>query len=77
MEKGWWTKPVTVRIGDVTYVVNNTFMAARMLLQEWPAERTTKHRAARVACVEAMEGGDQDAARAAFESAAREAGILA
>lgn len=78
MERGWWNKPVTVMLGpaNVTYVVNNTLMAARILLEQWPVEGGTAHRAARIACIAAMNGGDPEKARVAFEAAAREAGIL-
>lgn len=78
MERGWWNKKVTVMLGpaNVTYVVNNTVMAARLLLEQWPVKDGPAHRAARVECIAAMEGGDPEKARKAFEAAAREAGVL-
>ncbi|HTN63514.1 MAG TPA: DUF982 domain-containing protein [Devosia sp.] len=78
MARGWWKKSVTVMLGagNVTYVVNNTLMAARILLDEWPVEDGPAHLAARIACMAAMEGGDVEKAREAFEAAAKEAGIF-
>lgn len=76
-------KPVRValgRAGNITYNVTTPEQAAEKLLFEWPATTGEKHLAARKAVLKAMENA-HDAmlrakARAAFEEAADEAGIL-
>ena len=60
-------------------VVGDVVKAAEVLLVHWPEEfaHTPAHRAARMACLDALEGeGDPLDARAAFVLAAEEAGIL-
>lgn len=78
MQKGWWTKSVTVRLGrrNIAYTVNNTVLAARLLLDEWPEGGGEAYLAARLACLAALEGGSDEDARVAFEAAAVEVGVL-
>lgn len=72
---------VRVRISaGTTQGVGDVVKAAEVLLRHWPADfaHTDAHRAARVACLEVLEGdGDPLAARAALIEAACEADILA
>ena len=75
MDRRWWNKPVAVRKSGITYQVNNVLHAANMLLDEWPDTSAAAWKA-RSACMAALEGGDKDAAREAFEAAARAAGVL-
>jgi len=69
----WETSGKRRAIGDVE-------KASHWLLERWPYEFSTTlaHRAARIACLEALEGRVDNAyAREAFVVAAREADILA
>lgn len=71
MQRGWWKEPVQVRQGGITYQVTNAAQAGRMLLDaEWPD--TDLSRAARRACLSAMENGNAEKARAAFAAAVAE-----
>ncbi len=66
------------RTGDVRNI-SSAREAAEWLLYEWPeaARDSLKARAARRACLNALEGsGKSDAARQAFREAALEAGIF-
>lgn len=68
----WETNGKRRAIGDVE-------RAAQWLLDRWPEEFSTTlaHRAARIACLEALEGRVESGyARVAFIVAAREADIL-
>jgi hypothetical protein len=66
------------RAGDV-HNIGSAREAAEWLLYEWPTEKidTARACAARMACLEALEGQREAAvARQAFREAAEEAGIL-
>ena len=66
---GWWDKPVPIRRGGITVLVNNVRKAAELLLEdEWGWEEETHYAAAR-ACMEALEGGNVTEAREAFAAA--------
>src|SRR5690606_35413216 len=71
------TVPVHLRPGRI-HMVGSAREAAEKLLFEWPGDReAAKHRAARRACLRALEGlADARKARLAFEAAAKDAGIL-
>lgn len=57
--------------------ITSVSQAAEQLLYHWPVKGGKKHRAARVACVEALEGvGSADQVRAAFIEACGEAGVF-
>jgi len=69
----WVSAGTKQGIGDVV-------RAAEALLQHWPEEfaHSETHRAARLACLRALEGdGESEVAREAFVKAAEEAAILA
>ena len=72
------TVPVMLRRGRI-HMVGSAREAAEKLLFEWPGDmQAAKHRAARAACLRALEGlGEARKARRAFEAAAKDAGILA
>jgi hypothetical protein len=58
-------------------VIRNPREALAYLLSQWPESKTACHTNARRACLGALAGTTTNAeARAAFEAAAREAGIL-
>jgi hypothetical protein len=65
------------RAGDV-FNIGSAREAMDWLLYEWPEGTidSLKARAARQACVAALDGGDAEMARLAFRWAAEEAGIL-
>ena len=80
LEDGIFDQAVKVhgaRAGQVQHI-GSARRAAEWLLNEWPTEiDTAKQRAARKACLEALEGQrEAAAARNAFREAAQEAGIL-
>ncbi|PSJ63575.1 DUF982 domain-containing protein [Pseudaminobacter soli (ex Li et al. 2025)] len=79
MEYGWFDKPVPISLGitgDV-YNVSNARQAAEILLNRWPTAGSIKHRDARYACLQVLQGLKKpEVAREAFVEAAREAGIL-
>lgn len=67
-----------LRAGDVCNI-SSAREAAEWLVQEWPAETidSDKARAARQACLAALEGvGETEDARQVFRAAAKEAGIF-
>ncbi|MDX8529127.1 DUF982 domain-containing protein [Mesorhizobium sp. MSK_1335] len=73
----WFAPPVAVKAShrDVRYEVNNVQAAAENLL-EWPKRGGTWNGAVRV-CLAALAGDlTPDDARAAFEAAAKEQGLL-
>lgn len=79
MDYGWFDKPVSISLGVVgdVYNVSNARQAAEILLHRWPDAGTIKHRDARYACLQVLQGLQKpEVARQAFEEAAREAGIL-
>ncbi len=56
--RGWWDQGVKVLLRDAgtQIVVNNSYQAARILLDDWPAGKAgPKHLEARRAVVKAME----------------------
>jgi hypothetical protein len=81
-ESGWWGSPVPVGLGSgfTVHHVSNNLQAADILLNRWPAQGGTKHRAARQAVLNAMERAHDrmllEKARNAFADAAKEADIL-
>lgn len=79
MDYGWFDKPVSISLGitgDV-YNVTNARQAIGILTNRWPDAGSQKHRIARQACLEVLQGTTTvGVARAAFTEAAREAGIL-
>jgi hypothetical protein len=67
-----------LRAGDVCNI-SSAREAAEWLMYEWPAatKNSDKARAARQACLAALEGaGETEDARLAFRAAAKEAGIF-
>lgn len=72
------TVPVQVTPNRIR-MVGSAKEAAETLLYRWPGTiDTRKHLAARKACLAVLEGvGEARKARAAFEAAAKEAGIFA
>ena len=80
MDRKSWENPVAVwlgRDGTKRVMISNAAQAARVLDDDWPEEGGDRWRAAVVACIAVKEGENPDIARAAFELAAAEAGILA
>jgi hypothetical protein len=76
MMLGYWQRPVTIELGNVTHLVTSPMQACRLLLECWPCPDTTLQRAARFACIGAAEGGSPESCRKLFVEASREAGIL-
>ncbi len=79
MHEGWFAEPVAVSVGIVGDIhhISSARQAVALLTQHWPGAGTPKHRAARQACLAAVQGDKlPEAARAAFLEAAREARIL-
>ncbi len=79
MHEGWFAEPVAVSVGIVGDIhhVSSARQAVALLTQHWPDAGTPKHRAARLACLAAVNGDrPPDTARTAFVEAAREARIL-
>lgn len=80
MEQGWFSPPVTVIVrSGITDHVNSALKAAELLYYHWPQEARDSevYRAAVRACIEAVENGAPAGdARAAFQAAAEEAGVL-
>jgi len=74
-----WFAPVEIWVAPGTSLtVNSVQQAARVLLEEWPAEHrgTDVHSGAMLVCLAALEGmGSVEDAREAFLAAAREAGM--
>lgn len=57
--------------------ITTVSQAAKQLLWHWPVEGGKKHHAAKIACIEALEGrGSADKVRKAFIAACGEAGIF-
>ena len=74
-----WSKAVPIRLGamsNVSILVTDSSLAALILFEHWRGDVTPLVQAARWGCVVALEGGDAEAARSAFEAAVREAGLL-
>lgn len=76
----WFSEPVKVWIRPTRCkLVSHVLEAAEVLLKEWPKSATSDPIciAARKACLDALSGtGEVENARATFEAAAREVGIL-
>lgn len=78
MASGWFDRPVPIneRRGSIRNV-SSAQEAAGILLNDWPSEGGRRHRAARKACLEVLQGIKEGMhARRAFEAAAKEAGII-
>jgi hypothetical protein len=71
-----WDRPITVNIGREQLVVRTPIQARHVLLMDWPAERTDKHKIASELCLAATEGASPETAWVAFMDAALEAGIF-
>lgn len=74
-----FSPPISVWLGEggnTRVLVTNAPYAARLLLEEWPERESPDFEEAAEACLKAVDGGDTRPARAAFENAARRAGIL-
>lgn len=71
-----WDRTVTVVLKDEKRVIESPSQARTILLIEWPAERTDKHKIASETCLAAMEGAAPEAAWVAFIDVAIEAGIF-
>jgi hypothetical protein len=79
MEDREFDKPVQILHGrpGASRLVRTTAEAAEFLLYKWPTKGGRKHRSARQACLEVLEGlKEARSARSAFEAAADEAEIL-
>jgi hypothetical protein len=69
---------VTIMTGPAGQMLNIASVeeATEFLLQNWPDEKGRKYKAARQACLDALEGRDTARhARSGFIAAAKEAGI--
>jgi hypothetical protein len=77
MDPKSWSSPVKFETGIGQYrIVATTADAARFLLDRWPVEGGEAHEAARLACLDALEGEvPAEMARAAFVEACEEAGM--
>ncbi|GEM_PF-3106887 len=71
-----WEQPITVRIGEEQLVVRTPVQARNILLMDWTAERTDKHKIASDLCKAAMEGASPEPAWLAFMEATLEAGVF-
>ncbi|MGO8163262.1 SDR family NAD(P)-dependent oxidoreductase [Rhizobium ruizarguesonis] len=72
-----WDVNVELKIDDRVHVIRNAREAVAFLKKYWPDNRTASYAAARKACLDAASGVVPDVkAQAAFEVAAKEAGIL-
>lgn len=71
-----WKRPVTIRLAGRRIDVGGPVQARHILLVDWPAERTDKHKIASDICLAAMEGADAEPAWVAFMEAAIEAKIF-
>ncbi|AHF87915.1 hypothetical protein RLEG3_06510 (plasmid) [Rhizobium leguminosarum bv. trifolii WSM1689] len=72
-----WDTNVEVKIDDRFHVVRSPREAVAFLKNNWPEDRSASYAKARKVCLDAANGvvsGEE--ARAAFEAAAKEAGIL-
>ncbi len=71
-----WDRPITIKLGGENMVVSTPAQARNILLMEWPAEHTDKHKIAKDTCLTAMEGASPEPAWLAFMEASIEAGIF-
>lgn len=72
-----WDANVEVTFDNHFHVIRNAREAVAFLMKSWPETKSASYAAARKACLDAAEGTIPGAeARAAFEAAAKKAGIL-
>lgn len=72
-----WDANVEVSINDRFHVIRSAREAVAFLVKSWPETKCASYATARKACLDAAKGIVPNAeARAAFEAAAKEAGIL-
>jgi hypothetical protein len=71
-----WERPITLTLNGETVVVQTPTQARNILLMDWPAERSDKHKIASELCLAAMEGADPEPSWLAFMEASIEAGIF-
>ncbi|WP_426126288.1 DUF982 domain-containing protein [Pararhizobium sp. PWRC1-1] len=72
-----WDANVELNIEDRFLVIRNAREAVTFLKKSWPETKSPSYATARKACLDAAKGVIPSAeARAAFETAAKEAGIL-
>lgn len=71
-----WKRPITIMLAGRRVEVAGPVQARHILLVDWPAERTDKHKIASDVCLAAMEGADPEPAWVAFMEAAIEAGMF-
>ena len=72
-----WDENVELKIDDRFHVIRSAREAVAFLMKSWPETKSANYATARKACLDAAKGIVPSAqARAAFEAAAKEAGIL-
>ncbi|MGF6178065.1 DUF982 domain-containing protein [Ensifer sp. 4252] len=72
-----WDANVEVKIDDRFHVIRSAREAVAFLMKSWPETKGANYATARKVCLDAAKGIIPSAeARAAFEAAAKEAGIL-
>ena len=72
-----WDANVELKIDDSFHVIRSAREAVAFLKKSWPETKSASCATARKACLDAAKGIVPNAeARAAFEAAAKEAGIL-
>ncbi|KKB08253.1 DUF982 domain-containing protein [Devosia chinhatensis] len=71
-----WDNPVIISLGGEQVIVRTPAQARNVLLLDWPAERSDKHKIASGLCKAAMEGDDPGPSYWAFIEATLEAGIF-
>ncbi|WP_245484168.1 DUF982 domain-containing protein [Rhizobium ruizarguesonis] len=72
-----WDANVELKIDDRFHVIRSAREAVAFLKKSWPENRSASYATARKVCLDAANGVVPGAeARAAFEAAAKEAGIL-
>lgn len=67
---------MTIALDEQTRIISGPAEARRILLLEWPAAPTDKHKAASDTCLAAMEGAAAQPSWVAFMNVAIEAGIF-
>ncbi|KSV67639.1 MULTISPECIES: DUF982 domain-containing protein [unclassified Sinorhizobium] len=72
-----WDANVELKIDDRFHVIRNAREAVAFLMKSWPETKSESYATARKICLDAANGEVPSAeARAAFEAAAKEAGLL-
>ncbi|KSV95400.1 DUF982 domain-containing protein [Sinorhizobium sp. GL28] len=72
-----WDANVELKIDDRFHVIRNAREAVAFLMKSWPERKSESYAIARKICLDAANGIVPSAdARAAFEAAAKEAGLL-